>query len=134
MTPGRSRRLARKSSLLQKEVVDELTAVARSIEKAEEMIVALKEQMDSVNQTHANRTTTSDDIAYLEDLLRCARKKLAWEKQMASLAKRIPVVLTKVQAVMNDQANPPPDETRVAVAGLLQSVQQAMSRLEIAKS
>jgi hypothetical protein len=134
MTPGRSRRLARKSSLLQKEVVDELTAVARSIEKAEEMIVALKEQMDAVNQAHANRTTTSDDIAYLEDLLRCARKKLAWEKQMASLAKRIPVVLTKVQAVMNDQTNPPPDETRVAVAGLLQSVQQAMTRLETAKS
>jgi hypothetical protein len=134
MTPGRSRRLARESSLLQKEVVDELTAVARSIEKAEEMIVALKEQMDSVNQAHANRTTTSDDIAYLEDLLRCARKKLAWEKQMASLAKRIPVVLTKVQAVMNDQTNPPPDETRVAVAGLLQSVQQAMTRLETAKS
>jgi hypothetical protein len=133
MTPGQARRLARKSALRQQEVVDGLQAVASSIEKADEMITSLKTQMDEVNARHQDRKTTSDDIAYLEDLLRCARKKLAWEKQMASLSKKIPEVLAAVTSVMNDPAMPPSDQTRAVVMGLLQNVQQSMARLEQAK-
>jgi hypothetical protein len=133
MTPGQARRLARKSALRQQEVVEGLQAVASSIEKADEMIASLKTQMEEVNARHQDRKTTSDDIAYLEDLLRCARKKLAWEKQMASLSKKIPEVLAAVTSVMNDPATPPTDQTRAVVMGLLQNVQQSMARLEQAK-
>ena len=133
MTPGQSRRLARKSALRQQEVVEALEALANSIAKAETMIVDLKDQMEAVNTKHQERKTTSDDIAYLEDLLQCARKKLAWEKQMAGLSKRIPEVLEAVTAVMNDPVAPPPDETRVVVVQLLNNVQQSMARLETAK-
>jgi hypothetical protein len=133
MTPGQSKRLARKSALRQQEVIESLQGLAQSIEKAETMIVALKDQMETVNAKHETRKTTSDDIAYLEDLLQCARKKLAWEKQMAALSKRIPVVLESVTAVMNDPAMGPSDETRVIVVQLLNNVQQSMARLETAK-
>ena len=133
MTPGQARRLARKSALRQQAVVEDLQALAKSIGRADELIMELKADMETVNAKHQDRKTTVEDIAYLEDLLRCARKKLAWEKHMASLSKRIPEVLESVTAVMNDPVAPPPDETRVVVVQLLQHVQQSMSRLEVAK-
>ena len=133
MTPGQSRRLARKSTLLQKQVLEELHAIAKSIERAETSVVALKDQMEAVNLKHKDRKTTSDDIAYLEDLLRCARKKLGWEKQMSSLARKMPELLTNITTVMNDKENPPSNETRVLVLQLLTTVQEAMARLEKAK-
>ena len=133
MTPGQARRLARKAALRQQEVVEALEGLANSIGKADTMITELKDQMEAVNAKHAHRKTTADDIAYLEDLLKCARKKLAWEQQMAKLSKRIPEVLEEVSAVMNDAVSPPPDETRVSVVKLLQNVQQSMARLEQAK-
>jgi hypothetical protein len=133
MTPGQSRRLARKSTLLQKQVLEELHAIAKSIERAETSVVALKDQMEAVNLKHKDRKTTSDDIAYLEDLLRCARKKLGWEKQMSSLARKMPELLTNITTVMNDKENPPSNETRILVLKLLTTVQEAMGRLEKAK-
>ena len=133
MTPGQSRRLARKSTLLQKQVLEELHAIAKSIERAESSVVALKDQMEAVNFKHKDRKTTSDDIAYLEDLLRCARKKLGWEKQMSSLARKMPELLTNITTVMNDKENPPSNETRILVLKLLTTVQEAMGRLEKAK-
>lgn len=133
MTPAKSRRLARKSALRQQELVESLESLAKSIGRADTMIIELKDQMEAVNAKHANRKTTADDIDYLEDLLRCARKKLAWEQQMAKLSKRIPEVLEEVSAVMNDPVAPPADETRVVVVQLLQNVQQSMARLEQAK-
>ena len=133
MTPGQSRRLARKSILLQKQVLEELHAIAKSIERAETSVVALKDQMEAVNLKHKDRKTTSDDIAYLEDLLRCARKKLGWEKQMSSLARKMPDLLTNITTVMNDKENPPSNETRILVLKLLTTVQEAMARLERAK-
>ncbi len=133
MTPGKARRLARKAALRQLEVVESLEALANSIGKADTMINELKEQMEAVNAKHADRKTTADDIAYLEDLLRCARKKLTWEQQMAKLSKRIPEVLETVSAVMNDPEAAPSEETRAAVVQLLQKVHHSMASLEKAK-
>jgi hypothetical protein len=125
--------LARKAAQRQLEVVESLEALANSIGKADTMINELKVQMEAVNAKHADRKTTADDIAYLEDLLRCARKKLAWEQQMAKLSKRIPEVLESVSAVMNDPEAAPSEETRAAVVQLLQKVQHSMASLEKAK-
>ena len=97
------------------------------------MITELKEGIEAVNSKHRDRKTTREDIAYLEDLLRCAKKKLAWEEKMESLRQRIPAVLANVSTIMNDAKNPPAEEMRTAVIQSLSTMQGAMERLEKAK-
>jgi predicted RND superfamily exporter protein len=126
-------KLAQKSAIRQREVLAELESLVKSIDRGEKMITDLKGELDAVNEQHRDRKSTREDIAYLEDLLRCAKKKLVWEKQMSTLKTRTPEVLAQVSAVMNDAQNPPADATRVAFMELLQAVQSAMQRLEQAK-
>jgi hypothetical protein len=90
--------------------------------------------LDAVNKKHADRRTTRDDIAYLTALLECARKKLGWEKQMASLQKRTPAILDEITRLMNDPKNPPPEELRAQVLQSLQQVQTTMERLQSARA
>ncbi len=134
MSSGKSRRLARKTALLQQAVLHELESLVKTIERGETLLSELKEETTAMNVKHQHRTTTREDIAYLEDLLKCAKKKLAWEKQMENVAKRTPVVLAQVSSVMNDTTYPPDDQTRAQVVAFLQSVQTAMTRLEVAKT
>jgi len=134
MSSGKSRRLARKTALLQQAVLHELESLVKTIERGETLLAELKEETTAMNVKHQHRTTTREDIAYLEDLLKCAKKKLAWEKQMENVAKRTPVVLAQVSSVMNDTTYPPDDQTRAQVVAFLQSVQTAMTRLEVAKN
>jgi hypothetical protein len=133
MSVGKAQKLAQKSLLVQREALSELESLVKSIERGQNMINELKAEMEHVNVTHQNRKTTRDDIAYLEDLLRCAKKKLAWENLMEGLQKRIPATLEKVSAVMNDAKNPPTEEVRTGILGFLQQVQTAMEYLEQAK-
>jgi hypothetical protein len=133
MASSKALKLARKSALTQRDVLVELEALMKSIARGEKMILELKEEMELVGTKHRERKTTRDDIAYLEDLLRCAKKKLAWENQMASLAKRTPELLAKVTSVMNDPRHPPEEEVRAGIMRALQSIQGAMERLEQAK-
>jgi hypothetical protein len=130
---SKAQRLRRKSTVLQGEVLQELEALAKSFDRSETMIVELKQEMEEVNRKHQNRQGTQADINYLEDLLRCAKKKLVWEKQMEKLSVRTPAVMQKVSVCMNDAINPPEDHTRASVLQLLQNVQAAMERLEKAK-
>lgn len=135
MASSKAKKLLRKSTLLQGEMLDDLHTLAKSIERAETLLAELKRDTEAMTARHpASRRTTREDIAYLEDLLQCAKKKLAWEKQMETLAKRTPEVLAKVSTAMNDTANPPADQVRSRVLELLQTVQTAMSRLDAAKS
>lgn len=122
--------------MLQAEALSELEALVKSIERAEFLLADLKRDTEAMNAKHQRDRprTTREDIAYLEDLLKCARKKLAWESQMEKLATRTPEVLATVSSVMNDAQNPPPDQLRQDVLGLLQKVQAAMGRLDAAKS
>lgn len=134
MSSGKSQRLARKTALLQQAVTHELESLVKSIERGEILLAELKEDTNAMNAKHQHRRTTREDIAYLEDLLKCAKKKLAWEKQMENVAKRTPVVLAQVSSVMNDTKYPPDDEKRAEVVALLHSVQTAMTRLDVAKN
>ena len=134
MTPGQARRQARKNALRLEEAMEKLQSLAKSIERCEKSIVELQEAMTEVNQKHQNRQTTRDDVNYLEDVLRCARKKLAWEEQMESISKRIPEALAAISDVMNDPNLNPPQETRELALQLLQNVQASMVRLEQAKA
>ncbi len=133
---SKAKRLLRQSTLRQSEVVAELEALTKGIERAETLLAELKRDTEAMNAKHQRDCprTTREDIAYLEDLLKCARKKLAWETQMEKLATRTPEVLASVSAVMNDAHNPPPDPLRLSVVELLQKVQTAMGRLNAAKT
>jgi hypothetical protein len=136
MSSSRTKKLLRKSTLLQAEALEELEALVKGIERAETLLAELKRDTEAMNAHHQQkeRRSTREDIAYLEDLLKCARKKLAWETQMEKLATRTPEVLASVSKVMNDEQNPPPDDLRVSVLELLQKVQTAMGRLDAAKA
>jgi t-SNARE complex subunit (syntaxin) len=87
---------AEKGLARQQRALAELQNLARDIERCEKTISDLKAELESINSKHQGRRTTRDDIAYLTDLLRCANKKLVWEKQSASVQKRTPLILETV--------------------------------------
>ena len=124
---------AQKSAVRQREVVLELDTIVRDIERCEQTITDLQRELAAVTAKYPAERTTRQDIAYLTDLLKCANRKLAWEKNIASLQKRVPSVLEQMAALLNDPANPPADQTRTEMLRSLQEVQVAMERLQNVK-
>src|SRR5688500_11176294 len=99
--------LAQKVASQQQAIVPELQALVKDIERCETGIATLRSDLDQVNVKHANRRTTEDDVHYLEDLLACAKKKLVWEKHMASVEKRTPDLMKRVEDLVNHpESNP----------------------------
>lgn len=127
-------KLAEKSVVLQQQVVAELNSLVRDIERCEKTIVDLQNELNEVNAKYPTPRTTRQDIAYLTDLLKCANKKLAWEKQIASMQKRTPSTLERMAQLLNDPTNPPADEMRANMLQALQGVQAAMERLQNMKT
>jgi len=127
-------KLAEKSLALQQQVVSELNTLVRDIERCEKTIVELQNELTAVNSKFPNPRTTRQDVAYLTDLLKCATKKLAWEKQIASMQKRTPGTLQKMAELLNDPKNPPADAMKVEMMRALQGVQGAMERLQSLKT
>lgn len=117
----------------QRQMVFELNALVKDIERCEKTITDLKNELEAVNQKHQNRSTTREDVDYLTDLLNCAKKKLNWERNMASLQKRTPPLLEKMSSMINDPLSPPADETRTQILQALATLQEAMERLQNAK-
>jgi hypothetical protein len=126
-------KLAEKAAAQQQKVVGELTGLVKTIERCEKTITDLKAELESVQAKYPTRKTTQEEIAYLTDLLKCANKKLGWEKQLASLQKRTPDILEQLTILMNDPANPPTEEMREAMLRALQAVKVAIERLEKVK-
>jgi len=126
-------KLAEKAAREQREVILQLNALVNDIDRCEKTIAGLKIELDAVNAKHQGRNSTREDIAYLTDLLECAKKKLAWEKQMASLQKRTPAILETMTRLMNDPHAPPAEQTRVDMLQALQAIQAAMERLNQVK-
>src|SRR5438477_255691 len=126
-------KLAEKAALQQRQVIAELNALAKDIERCEKTIITLRSELEAVNSKHQGQRTTREDIAYLTGLLECAKKKLAWEKQMASLQKRTPAILESMTGLMHDPQAPPAEETREEMLRALQIIQAAMERLNQAK-
>jgi len=119
-----------KSLLLQQQVVMELQTLVKDIERSEKIILDLQAELNAVNTKYPSPRTARQDVAYLTDLLKCAQKKLAWEKQIASMQKRTPATLQKMSQLLNDEKNPPTDIMRVQMLQALQGVQAAMARLQ----
>jgi len=130
MTSIKDLKLEQKSLLLQQQVISELNTLVKDIERSEKIILDLQTELNAVNTKYPSPRTTRQDIAYLTDLLKCANKKLAWEKQIASMQKRTPATLQKMSQLLNDEKNPPADVMRVEMLRALQGVQAAMARLQ----
>src|SRR6476659_6478517 len=126
-------RLAEKRSLQQSQVVSELKQLAKDIERCEKAIRDLKKDLEVVNSKYQGQRNTREDIAYLTALLECAKRKLAWEKQMTSLQKRTPTLLETMTRLMNDPQSVPAEGTRSEMLRALQDIQAAMERLNEAK-
>jgi hypothetical protein len=130
MTSIKDLKLAEKSVMLQRQVVSELNTLVKDIERSEKIILDLQTELNAVNTKYPSPRTTRQDVAYLTDLLKCATKKLAWEKQIASMQKRTPATLQMMSQLLNDEKNPPADAMRVEMLRALQLVQAAMQRLQ----
>ena len=133
MLSAKQLKLAEKAALQQRQVIAELNALAKDIERCEKTIITLRSELEAVNSKHQGQRTTREDIAYLSGLLECAKKKLAWEKQMASLQKRTPAILESMTRLMHDPQAPPAEDTREEMLRALQTIQAAMERLNQAK-
>jgi predicted RNase H-like nuclease (RuvC/YqgF family) len=127
-------KLAEKSVVRQQEVVSELETLVRDIERCEKTIADLQSELAAVNARYPSPRTTRQDIGYLTDLLKCANKKLAWEKQIASMQKRTPATLEKMAQLLNDPKNAGGRDMRVEMLRALQGVQAAMARLQNMKT
>jgi len=134
MSLGKQYKLAEKAALQQRQVVGELESLVKSIDRCEKTVTDLKNELEAVQAKYQTRTSTQEEIAYLTDLLKCANKKLNWEKQIASLQKKTPAILDDVSRVINDPKNPPADEIRASMLRALQLVQASMQRLEKVKT
>ena len=134
MAPVKQFKQAEKGIAKQQRAVAELQTLARDIERCEKTISDLKGELESVNSKHQGRRTTREDIAYLTDLLKCANKKLVWEKQLASVQKRTPMILETVSRLMNDPQIPADEQLRAEMLKSLQAIQATMERLQSAKS
>jgi hypothetical protein len=123
-------KLSQKSAARQREVIVELNSLVKDISRCEKTITELQRELAEVNAKYPGQRTTREDIAYLTDLLKCANKKLAWEKNIASLQKRTPALLEEMSSLMNDSLNPPDEQTKNEMLRSLQGLQAAMEQLQ----
>jgi len=123
-------KLAQKAALEHRSVISELNALVKDIERCEKTMSSLKVELESANSKFPGPRATRDDIAYLGALLDCAKKKLSWEKQIASLQKRTPALLQRMTGFLNDVKTAPNEITRAQMLQCLESVQSAMERLQ----
>jgi hypothetical protein len=123
-------KLEQKSAAQQQRVILELNGLVKDIERSEKTIVALNRELEAANRKYQGPRNTREDVAYLTELLDCAKGKLAWEKQIASLQKRIPKLMEEMAGLLNDPKSPPGPEARDQILHALESIQAAMQRLQ----
>jgi uncharacterized protein HemX len=123
-----------KNATLQQQVISELNAIAKDIERTEKTVVALNRELQAVNAKYQGPRSTREDVAYLTSLLECAKRKLAWEKQISSLQKRTPSLMERMGALLNDPKSPPTADARDQMLRALQVIQAAMERLQAANA
>lgn len=126
-------RLAEKVAVQQQQVVLQLNTLIQDIERCDKTIMTLQTELAAINAKYPNPRSTQEDVAYLTDLLKCAKKKLGWEKQIASLQKRTPIVLEAMSRLLRDPQNPPAEDVRSEMLRALQELQSAMERLQSVK-
>jgi hypothetical protein len=113
-----------------RKVLAELERLAADIGRCEKSIASVMADLTAVTAKYGGQRTTREDVEYLTVLLDCAKRKLVWEKQIASLQKRAPELLESMSKVMNDRDYPPNEEMKTQMLQSLQVVQSALERLQ----
>jgi len=111
-------------------LLGDLKQLAADIGRCQETITAVSSELKSANAKYQGERSTRQEVDYLTVLLSCAKRKLAWEKQIASLQKRAPVLLESLSNIMNDRNHPPSEELKAEMLDSLTKVQGAMERLQ----
>ncbi len=111
-------------------VLIDVQQLAGSIARCQETIVEVMTGLKTANAKYEGGRSTRQEVEYLTVLLDCAKKKLAWEKQIASLKKRAPELLERMSKIMNDKEHPPGDELKAEMLRALQIVQSALQSLQ----
>jgi chromosome segregation ATPase len=112
------------------QLIAELQELVEDITRCEKTITALQMELNETNKKFSGPRNTKQDVEFLTVLLECAKRKLAWEKQIASLQKRTPELLERMSSFLNDPVNPPNNEIRIQILESLQAVQATMERLQ----
>ncbi len=110
-------------------VLAEVSKLATDIGRCERTISSVMADLNAVNAKYGSTRNTREEVEFLRVLLDCAKRKLAWEKQIASLKKRAPAMLESMSGIMNDQECPPSDELKMQMLKALQLIQSALERL-----
>jgi len=130
MSADRHTQLSQIRAAERQRVLGDLNQLAADIERCERTIGAVMAELNAVNSKFQGVRTTRQDVEYLTALLDCAKRKLAWEKQIASLHKRAPDLLEAMTRVLNDRDFPPSDELKARMLAALQAVQGALQKLQ----
>src|SRR5258708_18438463 len=77
----------------------ELKELAVSVNRCQETVTSLMTELNAANEKFQGQRSTSQEVEYLTILLACAKRKLAWEKQIASLQKRAPALLAEMTRI-----------------------------------
>jgi hypothetical protein len=115
-------------------VLVEVNKFAADIARSERTIASVMADLNVVNAKYQGTRTTREEVEFLKVLLDCAKKKLAWETQIASFKKRAPALLEKLGAIMTDTEHPPSDELKMEMLRSLQAIQGALERLQKVES
>jgi len=108
----------------------ELKELAVSVNRCQDTIMSLMAELTSANAKFQGQRTTQQEVKYLTILLACAKRKLTWEKQIASFRKRAPALLAEMTTTLNDKDFPPADELKGEMMQSLQLVQAALEQLQ----
>jgi uncharacterized protein YoxC len=114
----------------EQQLIGELNSVSEDIERCESTLTRLTADLEAVNAKFQGPRTTRQDVDYLTELLDCAKRKLAWEKQLASIQKRTPEALDRMAKLLGDVQTAPIDAGRMELLQALKRVQASMERLQ----
>jgi len=131
MSADRYTQTAHVKAAERRRVLAELKQLAVDIGRCQETITSVLAELSSTNAKYQGERSTRQEVEYLTILLSCAKRKLAWEKQIASLQKRAPALLQSMSNIMNDRDHPPTEELKAEMLQSLQSVQGALARLQV---
>lgn len=111
-------------------VLAEVNKFAVDIGRCERTIASVMGELNVVNAKYQGKRNTREEIEFLKVLLESAKRKLAWETQIASLKKRAPALMESMAGIMDDREFPPSDELKAEMLKALHLVQSALERLQ----